>query len=97
MPSRNSLATERSSRAKSATNCNLFFGSTIENDLEPDPMPNDLIVALLMRRRPTSADVPYAFLVLTYGNEVYQVFLPSPTQDRAIHAQELSLPAPTSC
>ena len=56
-------------------------------------MPNDLIVALLMRRRPTSVDVPYAFLVLAYGNEVYQVFLPSPGQDRAIHGQELSLPA----
>ena len=59
---------------------------------QPGPMPNDLIVALLMRRRPTCVDVPYAFLVLAYGNEVYQVFLPSPRQDRAIHGQKLSLP-----
>ena len=56
-------------------------------------MPNNLIVALLMRRRSTCVDVPYAFLVLAYGNEVYQVFLPSPRQDRAIHGQQMSLPA----
>ena len=60
---------------------------------QPGPMPNDIIVALLMRRRPTYVDVPYAFLVLAYGNEVYQVFLPSPTQDRAIHGHAITLPA----
>lgn len=59
---------------------------------QPGPMPNELIVALLMRRRPTRVDVPYAFLVLAYGNEVFQVFLPSPRQDRAIHGQEIGLP-----
>ncbi|MDE0270792.1 MAG: HNH endonuclease [Gammaproteobacteria bacterium] len=60
---------------------------------QPGPMPNDLIVAMLMRRQPPSVDVPYAFLVLAYGNEVYQVFLPSPRKDRTIHGQKLSLPA----
>lgn len=59
---------------------------------QPGPMRNDLIFALLMRRRPTCVDVPYAFLVLAYGNEVYQVFLPSPRQDSEIHGLKLNLP-----
>ena len=60
---------------------------------QPGPMPNDLIVVLLMRRRATRQDVPYAFLVLAYGNETYQVFLPSLRQDRPIDGQKLNLPA----
>jgi hypothetical protein len=60
---------------------------------QPGPMPNDLIVAMLMRRRASVTGVPYAFLVLAYGNEVFQVFLPSPKQDAAIHGQKLTFPA----
>ena len=60
---------------------------------QPGPMPNDLIVVMLMRRRPTVSGVPYAFLVIAYGNEVFQVFLPSPKQDAAIAGQKLTFPA----
>jgi len=47
---------------------------------QPGPMPNDLIVLMLLRRRAGITGVPYAFMVLAYGNEVFQVFLPSPKQ-----------------
>jgi hypothetical protein len=60
---------------------------------QPGPMPNDLIVVMLMRRRASVTGVPYAFLVLAYGNEVFQVFLPSPKQDVAISGQKLTFPA----
>ena len=60
---------------------------------QPGPMPNDLLVVMLLRRKTSLMSVPYAFLVLAYGNDVFQVFLPSPKQDSAIHDRELALPA----
>ena len=45
---------------------------------QPGPMPNDLLVAFLFRRKIAASEVPYAYLVLSYGNEVFQVSLPSP-------------------
>jgi hypothetical protein len=58
---------------------------------QPGPMPSDLIVAFLLRRKPTASDVPYAFLVLAYGNEVFQVLLPSPEQDASIDGKPITL------
>lgn len=57
---------------------------------QPGPMPDDLIVVMLMRRRPSVMDVPYAFLVIAYGNDVFQVFLPSPKQDHGISGKKLT-------
>lgn len=56
----------------------------------PGPMP-DQIVALIIRRRPSVADVPYAFLVLSYGNEVFQVSLPSLERDAHLAGKPISL------
>ena len=62
---------------------------------QPGPMPNDLIAIFLLRRKASVASVPYAFLVLAYGNEVFQVCLPSPERDAAISGQPLiSYPFP---
>ena len=64
---------------------------------QPGPMPNDLVVAFLLRRKVSATSVPYAFLVLGYGNEVFQVCLPSPERDAALSGQKLQLiafPAP---
>ncbi len=64
---------------------------------QPGPMPNDLLVAFLLRRNIAVSGVPYAFLVLAYGNEVYQVSLPSPERDAAISGRQLApraFPAP---
>lgn len=62
----------------------------------PGPMRNNLIVLMLMRRRAGVDTVPYAFFTFAYGNEVLQVFLPSPSQDKCIHGNPLTLmPFPT--
>lgn len=62
----------------------------------PGPMRNDLIVLMLMRRRPGVDTVPYAFFTFAYGNEVLQVFLPSLSQDKCIDGKPLTLtPFPT--
>ncbi|WP_457662306.1 HNH endonuclease [Sinorhizobium medicae] len=49
----------------------------------PGPRPNDLIGAMILRRKPVTANVPYAYLILMYGNEQFQVQLPSKAHDGA--------------
>lgn len=60
------------------------------------PMPNDRITALVLRRKPSVVDVPYAFLILGFGNEVFQVILPAPAEDAVLKGQNFSVvPFPT--
>jgi hypothetical protein len=47
----------------------------------PGPMPNDKIALFIYRRRTDMSAVPYSFFVLGYGNEVFQVMIPSPERD----------------
>jgi HNH endonuclease len=60
--------------------------------LQPGPMPNDLIAALILRRKPHIEGLPYAFFVLGYGNEVFQVMLPSREPDAKINNQQITMP-----
>jgi hypothetical protein len=60
---------------------------------QPGPMPNDLIAAFILRRKPGVTGVPYAFLVLGYGNEIFQVNLPSQRQDAAINGDSVLIHA----
>lgn len=48
------------------------------------PMPNDVIRAVVLRRKAAAREVPYAFVVLAFGNHQYQVCIPSATQDREL-------------
>lgn len=48
---------------------------------QPGPMPNDLIVAFLLRRKNDDRDLPYGTFVLAYGNEMFQIFLLSAEKD----------------
>ncbi|WP_339389246.1 HNH endonuclease [Planctobacterium marinum] len=59
---------------------------------QPGPMPNDLITALILRRKSTVTGYPYAFLVLGYGNEVFQVVLPSEKNDNQMNGKSVSIP-----
>lgn len=59
----------------------------------PSPMPNDLIVVWLFRRKPSVTDLPYTFMVLSYGNDVFQVSVPSPLQDASIDGKQITFPA----
>ena len=38
-------------------------------------------------------DVPHAFLLLGYGNDQFQVFLPSPKKDNVLSGRKLRIPA----
>lgn len=69
----------------------LIEKSTVMYTFQPGPMPNDLIVAMILRRKPTAMGIPFSFLVLSYGNEVYQVMLPSFAQDAAINGLTQSI------
>ena len=59
---------------------------------QPGPLHSDLIWFMLMRRKECVTDLPYALLVLRIANFMYQVFLPSPVRDRAIHEKSLDVP-----
>lgn len=60
------------------------------------PMPNDKIIALVLRRKAGVTGVPYSFLILGYGNDVFQVVLPAPAEDASVNGQTLTLvPFPT--
>jgi len=48
-------------------------------------------VVMTFRRKADRTDVPYSFFLLAYGNEVFQVFLPSPERDQMIHGRQLTL------
>jgi hypothetical protein len=64
---------------------------------QPGPMPNDLISVFMLRRKQGITDVPYMFLVLGYGNEVFQVMLPSRQHDgEHVNTSLLPFPAPSA-
>jgi hypothetical protein len=65
--------------------------STVIYTFQPGPMPNDLITAFILRRKPSAKDVPYAFLVIGYGNEVFQVHIPSREHDITLNDRTVSL------
>ena len=69
-----------------------LFEAPVYYRFQPGPMRGDLIYFSLLRRKTGVTDVPYAFMVLAYGNDLLQVPLPSPKQDMAIHGKELSFP-----
>lgn len=58
---------------------------------QPGPMPSDFIAAFILRRKKAVTGYPYAFLVIGYGNEVFQVPLPSENQDGQMNGQSISI------
>ena len=57
----------------------------------PGPMPNDFIAACILRRKQKVTGIPYAFLVLSYGNETFQIPLPSEQLDGVMNKQSSSI------
>ncbi len=55
----------------------------------PTPFPN--ISIYVLRRKPNAVATPYTTFVIAYGNEVFQVFLPSPEKDLCIDGLEISI------
>jgi hypothetical protein len=69
----------------------LVQGTTIIHTFQNGPMPPDKLVAMILRRKHGATNVPYAYLVLGFGNDVYQVMLPAPTQDAHLSGATFSL------
>lgn len=59
----------------------------------PGPVPPDLIVAMILRRKAGIVGVPYCYLVLGYGNEVFQIQLPSEQHDSDMNGRAYTLRA----
>ncbi|KQO59084.1 hypothetical protein ASF24_12945 [Methylobacterium sp. Leaf86] len=71
-------------------------GATILHTFQNGPMPPDKLVAIVLRRKPGITDVPYAYLILGYGNDVFQVLLPAPAEDAHLNGVKQSVvPFPT--
>lgn len=58
---------------------------------QPGPRPNDVIAAILLRRKQAFDDLPYLYLVLGYGNEAYQIQLPSEKHDAAMNGRPMTI------
>ena len=66
--------------------------SPVFHTFQPGPVPKILGVAILIRRNHSTDNFPYAFLILGFGNDMYQVFLPCPIRDHDIDGKNLTIP-----
>ncbi len=58
----------------------------------PGPQATDRITIAVICRKVTSTEaIPYAFLILVYGNEMFQVALPSPERDPTTESEEATV------
>lgn len=57
----------------------------------PGPRPFTNISIYVFRRKPNAVPTPYATFVLAYGNEVFQIFLPSPERDQSLDGKQISI------
>ena len=61
---------------------------------QPGPMRNDIMSAIVLRRKYSDLPLPFAFIVLAFGNYQYQVCLPSETNDiHVMGSKFVDLPA----
>ena len=58
----------------------------------PGPMPSNVIVPRLLRRKPQSNNLPYIFLILGFGNCLIQIWLPCRKKDQHIWGTTLEVP-----
>lgn len=74
---------------READNSNGFIRNlSVIYTVAPGAMPNDKITTRVLRRRAEYSNIPYLYFVLIYGNEMFQVMLPSPTHDQALNELE---------
>ena len=66
--------------------------SPIYQIFQPGLMRSDLLVAMVIRRKEPILNLPYAFLILGFANEVYQVHIPCPLRDSAIEGKQVTIP-----
>src|SRR4029077_14145180 len=70
-------------------NIDSMFKMIIFHTFFPGSYRGDVINVEVFRRKLDDMDVPYAFMILCYGNEMFQVFLPAPERDQHVHGKKL--------
>lgn len=70
----------------------LLKSCTIMRTFHPGPLPNDLLCAILLRRKAAADDCFYMFMILSYANEVYQLPIPCPAHDAHLSGKDLTCP-----
>ena len=58
----------------------------------PGPLPSNLTTIFILRRKSLFVNIPYAFLIIGYGNYMFQVILPSPKQDKILEGKTIEFP-----
>lgn len=58
---------------------------------QPGPLSAEHLSIILMRRKSSITNIPYAFMVLQVANFMYQVFLPTPTYDQPLQDRTLKI------
>jgi hypothetical protein len=69
----------------------VLFDWTVWHTFMPGAYRSDITAAMVFRRKRDAIDLPYAFFVLMYGNEMFQVFLPAPERDKHIEGKPLTI------
>lgn len=69
-----------------------FEGASVIRTFRPGPMPNDVLSVMILRRKAGVSGIPYSFLVLGFGNDLFQVVLPSPRNDASVKGKDITLP-----
>jgi len=64
----------------------------VHHSFLPGAVALDVISTGILRRAVDDTDLPYAFLILSVGNEMFQVMLPSPKRDPAPGGTSRSMP-----
>jgi hypothetical protein len=57
----------------------------------PGSYRSDIITALVLRRKSDDIELPYSFFILIYGNEMFQILLPTPERDPHIDGKRLQI------
>lgn len=57
----------------------------------PGPMAENQIAIQLLRRKENISNLPYAFMILQYGHEIFQIFIPSPEKNSAISGKPVTI------
>jgi hypothetical protein len=69
-----------------------YYEQSVLLTFVPGPTVGNSILLLLLRRKSDFLKLPFVYFILRYGNESFQVSLPSPEKDWAIAGTSIGLP-----
>jgi hypothetical protein len=76
---------------KTSYDCTSEIKTPVIHAFIPGPIANNIVRLRLHRLKNIDASLPYMFLVLMYGNDVFQIFIPS-SKDSLISGENFEIP-----